>query len=224
MGSGNAGASNVTSELGWKYGIITGISDVLKAFIPTYLVVFIFPNTNQEIHMMALAGTGAVLGHIYPFFLDFRGGKGVACYIGMLLAINWQIGVAVIIGLIDHNSYEKDNETNWLNWNEREMNHELVDYYKGLIELRKQYSEFRHSKPEDFEFIDVGEKVAVAYILKDRFVVILNGENEDTLELDKPAGQWNILADEKRVNLENQQLVSNKIIVPPSSGIVLKRN
>ncbi len=100
MGSGNAGASNVTSELGWKYGIVTGVLDVLKAFIPTYIVVFIFPNANHEIYMMALAGTGAVLGHIYPFFLDFRGGKGVACYIGMLLAINWQIGVAVIIGLI----------------------------------------------------------------------------------------------------------------------------
>lgn len=128
------------------------------------------------------------------------------------------------VGKIDHNSYEKDNETNWLNWNEREMNRELVDYYKGLIELRKQFSEFRYSKPEDFEFIDVDEKVAVAYILKDRFVVILNGENEDTLELDIPAGHWNIVADEKRVNLENQQLVSNKIIVPPSSGIVLKRN
>ena len=100
MGSGNAGASNVTSELGWKYGILTGVLDVLKAYIPTYLVIFIFPDTYQEINMMALAGTGAVLGHIYPFFLNFRGGKGVACYIGMLLAINWQIGVAVIIGLI----------------------------------------------------------------------------------------------------------------------------
>ena len=100
MGSGNAGASNVTSELGWKYGIITGVSDVLKAFIPTYLVVFIFPDANHEINMMALAGTGTVLGHIYPFFLDFHGGKGIACYIGMLLAINWQVGVAVIIGLI----------------------------------------------------------------------------------------------------------------------------
>ena len=100
MGSGNAGASNVTSELGWKYGIITGVLDVLKAFIPTYLVVFIFPNTNQEIQWMALAGTGAVLGHIYPFFLDFRGGKGIACYIGLLLAMDWQIGVATIIGLI----------------------------------------------------------------------------------------------------------------------------
>jgi pullulanase/glycogen debranching enzyme len=128
------------------------------------------------------------------------------------------------IGLIDHNSYEKDNETNWLNWNEREMNRELVDYYKGLIAFRKQYPEFRHSNPEDFEFMDVGEKVAVAYLLKDRFVVILNGENEDTLKLDLPEGQWNILADEKLVNLENQQLISNKISVPPSSGIVLKRN
>ena len=104
------------------------------------------------------------------------------------------------------------------------MNRELVDYYKGLIELRKQYSEFRHSKPEDFKFMDVGEKVAVAYLLKDRFVVILNGENEDTLKIDLPEDQWNILADEKIVDLENQQLVSNKIIVPPSSGIVLKRD
>ena len=100
IGSGNAGASNVISELGWKYGILTGTLDMFKAFIPTQLVLYIFPETFQQLDIMVLAGTGAVLGHIYPFFLDFRGGKGVACYIGMLLAINWQIGVAVIIGLI----------------------------------------------------------------------------------------------------------------------------
>ena len=100
MGSGNAGASNITSELGWKYGFLTGVADVLKAYIPTQLVLYIFPGALQQYNIMALAGTGAVLGHIYPFFLDFRGGKGVACYIGMLLAINWQIGIAVIIGLI----------------------------------------------------------------------------------------------------------------------------
>ena len=100
MGSGNAGASNVTSELGWKYGILTGFADVLKAYIPTQLVLYIFPGAYQPLDLIALAGTGAVLGHIYPFFLDFRGGKGVACYIGMLLAIDWQIGIAVIVGLI----------------------------------------------------------------------------------------------------------------------------
>ena len=43
MGSGNAGASNVTSEMGWKLGILTGICDVFKAFIPVKLIVFIFP-------------------------------------------------------------------------------------------------------------------------------------------------------------------------------------
>ena len=100
IGSGNAGASNVTSELGWKYGILTGFSDVLKAYIPTQIVLYIFPGAYQPLDLIVLAGTGAVLGHIYPFFLDFRGGKGVACYIGMLLAIDWKIGVATIIGLI----------------------------------------------------------------------------------------------------------------------------
>jgi glycerol-3-phosphate acyltransferase PlsY len=100
MGSGNAGASNVTSELGWKYGILTGVLDVLKAYIPSQLVLYIYSDSFHTLDMMVLAGTGAILGHIYPFFLDFRGGKGVACYIGMLLAINWQIGLIVIIGLI----------------------------------------------------------------------------------------------------------------------------
>ena len=104
IGSGNAGASNVTSEMGWKFGILTGISDVLKAFIPAKLIVLIFPislhQADLHIELMAIAGMGAVLGHIYPFFMDFRGGKGIACYIGLLLAIDWQIGVAVIIGMI----------------------------------------------------------------------------------------------------------------------------
>ena len=100
IGSGNAGASNVTSELGWKYGILTGFVDVLKAYIPTQIVLYIFPGAYQPLDLIALAGTGAVLGHIYPFFLDFRGGKGIACYIGLLLAMDWKIGVATIIGLI----------------------------------------------------------------------------------------------------------------------------
>jgi glycerol-3-phosphate acyltransferase PlsY len=100
IGTGNAGASNITSEMGWKFGIITGVSDVLKAFIPAKLIVLIFPYSYQPVELMAIAGVGAVLGHIYPFFMGFRGGKGVACYIGMMLAIDWKIGVAAIIFLI----------------------------------------------------------------------------------------------------------------------------
>lgn len=100
MGSGNAGASNVTSEMGWKFGILTGISDVLKAYIPVKLIVLIFPTSLQQVELMAITGMGALLGHIYPFFMNFRGGKGIACYIGLLLAINWQIGLTAIMMLI----------------------------------------------------------------------------------------------------------------------------
>ena len=100
IGSGNAGASNITSEMGWKFGIVTGISDVLKAFIPAKLILLIFPTSIQQVELMVIAGMGAVIGHIYPFFMNFRGGKGVACYIGMLLAIDWRIGVSAIIFLI----------------------------------------------------------------------------------------------------------------------------
>lgn len=127
------------------------------------------------------------------------------------------------VGIIDHNSYEKDNETNWLNWNEREMNSELVDYYKGLIELRKQYSEFRHSEPSDFEFMDVGENVAIAYLLKEKFIVILNGEKEQTLNINLPTGQWKILVDGKKVILENQETFTGGLSVPSSTGFVLIR-
>ena len=97
MGSGNAGASNVTSEMGWKFGILTGISDVLKAFLPAKLILLIFPGSCQQVELMVFAGMGAVLGHIFPFFMDFRGGKGIACYLGLLLAIDWKIGFAAII-------------------------------------------------------------------------------------------------------------------------------
>ena len=100
MGSGNAGASNVTSEMGWKFGLLTGISDVLKAYIPVKLILLIFPSSSHQVELMTLAGMGAVLGHIYPFFMDFRGGKGVACYIGLLLAIDWKIGIFAIFFLI----------------------------------------------------------------------------------------------------------------------------
>ena len=100
IGFGNAGASNITSEMGWGFGFLTGVTDVLKAYIPVQLIVILFPEAYQQIDLKVLAGTAGVLGHIYPFFLDFRGGKGVACYVGMLLAVDWQIGAGAIVILL----------------------------------------------------------------------------------------------------------------------------
>ena len=125
------------------------------------------------------------------------------------------------IGQIDHNSYNKDNETNWLSWDEKELNIELVDYYKGLIQLRKKYPEFRHSEPEDFEFLDVGEQVALAYILQNKFIVALNGDSENNLEFDLPKGEWSYLIDSEKIDLNSDKTVSGKLVIKPTSGIVL---
>ncbi len=128
------------------------------------------------------------------------------------------------IGQIDHNSYNKDNETNWLNWDEKDMNSDLVEYYKGLIQLRKKYPEFRHSTPENFKFFDVGKQVALAYILQDELIIALNGDPINNLELDLPDGEWTILVDRTRVNLDSQINISNKLKVEPTSGTVLIKN
>jgi pullulanase/glycogen debranching enzyme len=127
------------------------------------------------------------------------------------------------VGRIDHNSYEKDNETNWLNWDEKELNRELVDYYRGLIQLRQTFPEFRHSVPDDFTFLDVGDRVAVAYILQDRFVVLLNGDPENPLAIQLPEGEWTILVDSEGVALSGKGVVSGEFTVPPTSGAVLRK-
>lgn len=93
-GSGNLGGSNVTMLMGWKAGILTTIYDVAKAMIAVWLARALFP---QVPHAEAVAGVAAVLGHIFPFYLKFKGGKGFASYVGMILMMNWKFAVAIII-------------------------------------------------------------------------------------------------------------------------------
>lgn len=97
QGSNNAGASNVTMVLGWKYGAITAFADVFKASLAVILVGTIFPGSKE---LVFIAGASAVLGHIYPFFLKFKGGKGAASLIGMLLAIDLKIAIIAILTIV----------------------------------------------------------------------------------------------------------------------------
>tara|TARA_B100000945_G_scaffold311333_1_gene304418 strand:+ start:869 stop:1528 length:660 start_codon:yes stop_codon:yes gene_type:complete len=102
-GTGNAGASNVTVLLGWKIGILTAIGDILKSFIPGFAFKLAYAGQLNETELSTLivmSGCGAIIGHIFPFFLSFNGGKGIACYIGMLLAINFTFGLITILLLI----------------------------------------------------------------------------------------------------------------------------
>ena len=95
-GSGNLGASNATMLLGWKTGIMVGLHDSVKSLAAVVIARLLFPDLE---YAGAAAGIASVLGHIFPFYLRFRGGKGFASYLGMTLALNWKVALAVI-GLV----------------------------------------------------------------------------------------------------------------------------
>lgn len=93
-GSGNLGASNATVVLGWKAGIAVAIHDIGKAALAVWLAGKLFP---QLPYIGVIAGISSVLGHIFPFYLHFKGGKGFASYLGMTLMLNWKLAAAVIL-------------------------------------------------------------------------------------------------------------------------------
>lgn len=92
-GSHNLGASNATILLGWPSGIAVGIHDIGKAVLAVLLTKFAFP---ELAYAGVVAGVACVLGHIFPFYLKFRGGKGLAPYLGMTLALNWKFALVVL--------------------------------------------------------------------------------------------------------------------------------
>ena len=92
-GSGNAGATNTFRILGKKAGIPVLIIDVLKGFTATNLVYFVgnyTPGTVQFANFQLVLGITAVVGHIFPVFAGFRGGKGIATLFGMIIAVHPQ--------------------------------------------------------------------------------------------------------------------------------------
>lgn len=100
FGSGNAGTTNVIRVMGWKAGIITFIGDLLKGIIAVVLCRLIFPNNAFA---GLYGGVAAVIGHNWPVFLGFRGGKGIATTIGILLAFDYRIGficIAIMIAVL----------------------------------------------------------------------------------------------------------------------------
>lgn len=94
-GSGNPGASNTVTLMGWKAGALVAIHDIFKAFLAVWLCRRLFPALP---YVGVIAGVCSVLGHIFPIYLHFRGGKGFASYLGMALALDWKFALA--IGLV----------------------------------------------------------------------------------------------------------------------------
>ena len=83
-GSGNVGGTNVTRTLGVSYGIVTIIADIIKGFIPILVLYFIYP---QDFTLLAVISIVVILGHDFPVFISFRGGKGIAVSLGIIIGV-----------------------------------------------------------------------------------------------------------------------------------------
>lgn len=86
MGSGNIGATNVARTAGWSTGVATLILDAAKGFFAVWLAGHF---SGGNIRFMMFAGVAAILGHVFPVWLKFSGGKGVATALGVFLMISW---------------------------------------------------------------------------------------------------------------------------------------
>jgi glycerol-3-phosphate acyltransferase PlsY len=93
-GSGNVGATNVARVVGKRHGIFTLIADVAKGFVPVFIALYL----NFSALATASVGIAAFLGHLYPVFLRFKGGKGVATALGVFLALApWATLVLILV-------------------------------------------------------------------------------------------------------------------------------
>ena len=93
-GSGNPGASNAVILMGWGAGVLVAVHDIGKAALAVVLARLLFPDAPL---IGAAAGVAAVLGHIFPFWMKFKGGKGFASYLGMTIALHWKFAIAVLL-------------------------------------------------------------------------------------------------------------------------------
>ncbi len=92
QGSGNPGATNMLRVGGKKAAAMTLMGDMFKGLIPVALASALTVNDTT----LALVGMAAFLGHLYPVFFGFRGGKGVATALGVLLGISWMVGLGTL--------------------------------------------------------------------------------------------------------------------------------
>ena len=93
-GSKNLGASNALVLMGWRYGVLVALHDMGKAALAVALARHF---AGELPGITAAAGVACVLGHIFPFYLRFKGGKGFASYLGMTLALNWKFALIVLL-------------------------------------------------------------------------------------------------------------------------------
>lgn len=98
-GSGNAGSTNMLRSVGKKAALLTLICDILKGVV-AILIALLIGKLNKEVSgaiLVQVAAFFVVVGHTFPIFFEFRGGKGVATSLGVILLVNWKIGLICLM-------------------------------------------------------------------------------------------------------------------------------
>ncbi|MGJ7484415.1 glycerol-3-phosphate 1-O-acyltransferase PlsY [Variovorax sp. LT2P21] len=93
-GSGNPGATNVLRSGNKGAALATLLLDALKGWLPVFVIGLVGPDLGMGMGTAALAGLASFIGHLYPVFFGFKGGKGVATAAGVLVGIDWMLGLA----------------------------------------------------------------------------------------------------------------------------------
>lgn len=133
-------------------------------------------------------------------------------------------------GCIDHNSYNKDNATNYLDFDEIEWNQELYNYYSGLIALRQISPAFRRSDPNSISFYDTDDPLHLTFYIDGgsasdnyNYIVSLNGNKFQEKSLQLPEGYWELVATYEAASHKTISKISGSVEIEPSSGVILRK-
>ena len=130
--------------------------------------------------------------------------------------------------MIDHNSYEKDDETNWMNYTHADWNGDLVAYYTGLIGIRKEYAALRRASRKAYRFLVPNGPIAGGFIIDEQqpgspvIAVLINANAHQACRYQIPPGTWNVLANADTAGRKPLSIVREEAItIPPESGMIL---
>jgi len=134
------------------------------------------------------------------------------------------------IGKIDHNSYQKDNTTNWLNFDIINQNRSLFEYYRGLIEIRLNSPALRKTDPSGISFDHFDNPLLLSFYINGStcddiydYYVILNANWVDSATRHLPSGSWELLANKQIASTQAIDILSGNVEIPAKSGMLLRK-
>lgn len=132
-------------------------------------------------------------------------------------------------GQLSHDSYNRDNDTNYIQWRQLEANKGLWNYYKGLIKLRNAHPALRYSKPENFTFYPVGNDLILMVQISgfhsgdDYDLLLIINSSKDEQLIDLPDFDWEEILNLKRVSLDGNGFIRGQLLVEAQSAYLFRK-